>query len=143
MADVWDLYRGDPAPVKVFADSLTPGCLVLVIAGSPCQQFTWAGPHEGRQGICGEDCHLFFAVPAVTWTLATIRPDIVVHTVVENVASMLPIHRKPILEPMGHLDARTHLATLDTQDWSHTPRRRQFLGTMPFVRPGVGPRWRL
>ena len=104
-ADVWDLLRGNPAPIQVFADALPEGCLVLVIAGSPCQQLTWAGPYQGRQGLCGNDSHLFFVVPTLVWVLASLRPDVIVHTVVENAASMQERHRDAILEALEAQEA--------------------------------------
>ena len=61
--DVWDLLRGSPSPFEQFVLRLPQWCLVIIIAGSPCQQLSWAGRYQGRQGLCGPDSVLFSSFP--------------------------------------------------------------------------------
>ena len=75
VGDVWNLLRGSPTPLEAFARTLPLGCLVLEIAGSPCQQLTWSGMHQGTQGLRGTYSILFFAGPAVARALQRLKPD--------------------------------------------------------------------
>ena len=78
--DVWDLFRDERFPLgtnaginEISEASITPllrftrplpeRCVVMIVAGPPCQQLTHAGRHRGKQGLCGPDSVLFFAVP--------------------------------------------------------------------------------
>ena len=112
--------------------------MLLIFAGSPCQQLTRAGFFQGWQGLCGPESVHFFIIPCLVWAIHRHRPDLVVQVVVENAASMRDIHCSAILALLGDLDARTHRLTLDTIQWAHTPRERHFFGTFP-----VDPRARL
>eukprot|EP00969_Alexandrium_andersonii_P143767 6357763-Alexandrium_andersonii.AAC.1 len=64
--------------------------VVLIVAGSPCQDLTYAGATRGAVGVCGEQSRLFWAVPAAALVLQHLRPDVNVQVVVENAGSMLP-----------------------------------------------------
>ena len=116
--DIWDLCRpehsplgtaaneataqtGSATPLSRFARSLPAGCIAIIVAGSPCQQLTFAGRYRGQQGLCGPDSVLFFAVPTVAWILQELRPDIIVHVVLENVASMQHVHRATTMQALG------------------------------------------
>ncbi len=140
--DVWDLLRGadglSPSnpegfrdcPLRRFAASLPGGCSVLVLAGSPCQQLTYSGRYRGRQGLCGAQSVHFFVVPAVAWMLRMIRPDVVVHIILENAASMTDRHKGVIMRALGGLRAESNLRTLDSGRWSVFPRRRHYFATV-------------
>ena len=41
------------------------GTLLLLVAGSPCEQLTWAGPSKGALSLTGRDSALFLAVLAL------------------------------------------------------------------------------
>ena len=84
-------------PLQRYADSLPEGTLVLVVAGSPCQQLTHGGRLRGRQGLCGQQSVQFYAVPVVAWFLAEYRADLRVHIVLESAASMEALFRDAIL----------------------------------------------
>ena len=146
--DIWDLCRpehsplgatanGNPTqadfitPLSRFAQSVPTGCATIIVAGPPCQQFTFAGRYRGQQGLCGPDLVLFFAVPTVAWILQELRPDTIVHVVLENAASMQAMHRKAIMQALGGLSANEHLRILDSGAWSAFPRRRRFFMTIP------------
>ena len=133
-ADVWDLLRGQHPPLQQFAQKLPCRCLVIVAAGSPCGQLTWAGAHQGQQGLCGPDSVLFFAVPTIAWALTQMRPDVRVHVVVENAGSMLRVHRDTISAALNITDDRA--VSIDSAAWAHMPRKRLFFGTMaPYPHP--------
>ena len=105
-------------PLSRFAQSLPTGCTTFIVAGSPCQQFTFAGRYRGQQGLCGPDSVLFFAVPTVAWILQELRPDTIVHVVLESAASMQAVHRTTIMQSLGGLNANEHLRALDSGAWS-------------------------
>ena len=118
-------------PLARFAGSLPTRCVVLIVAGSPCQQLTFAGRHQGRQGVCGRESVHYFAVPTIAWHIQQLRPDAIVHVALENAASMRPEHRHVILQGLGDLQAGQHLRTLDSGRWSVFPRRRHYFLTIP------------
>ena len=82
-------------------------------------------------GLCGPDSDLFYAVPTVAWILQELRPNTVVHVVLENAGSMHQSHRTAIMQALGGLNAREHLRTLDSREWSAFPRRRHNFMTLP------------
>ena len=122
----------DPnTPLSRFAQSLPVGCITFIVAGSPCQQLTYAGRFRGMQGLCGPDSVLFFAVPTVAWILQELRLDTTVRVVLESAGSMHQRHRTAILQALGGLNAGEHLRTLDSREWSAFPRRRHYFMTIP------------
>ena len=95
-ADVWDLLHPGHAGVQEVCGTLPLGSLLLVVAGSPCQQLTTMGRGGGELGLCGGDsCH-FLAIPLLCHLLQCLRPDLLIHLVVENAGSMLARHREAI-----------------------------------------------
>ena len=56
-------------------------------------------------GLCGPDSVLFFAVPTVALILQELRPDTIVHVVLESAASMQAVHRATIMQALGGLNA--------------------------------------
>ena len=138
-ADVWNLFRGSPCPLELFAQGLPQQANALLVAGSPCQNLTRAGLHAGEQGLCGPASVLYFSVPTVAWALQAMRPNVTAHVMVDNAASMLPVFRDAILETLGGLDGGGHLLTLDAGDWAAMPRRRHFFGTIPVGRDAQRP----
>ena len=137
--DVWDLLRGRPTPLEDFLRSLPAGCMLLIVAGPPCIQLTGAGRYRGWQGLCGPDSVHFFAVPVIHWAARRMRADVTCHVIMENAGSMLPFHRDAILEALGGLTVQSNLMVLDSREWSHAPRRRNFIGTLPVEDPGCRP----
>ena len=155
-SDIWDLFRPENRPLGTlasvaslppdqntplsrFAQSLPVGCTTFIVAGSPCQQLTFAGRFKGMQGLCGADSVLFFAVPTVAWALQKLRPDTTVHVVLENAGSMHQRHKTAIMQALGGLNAGEHLRTLDSREWSVFPRRRHYFMTLPDSGPLVLP----
>eukprot|EP00974_Lingulodinium_polyedra_P013153 1275605-Lingulodinium_polyedra.AAC.1 len=55
------------------------GGLLLITAGSPCQELTSVGPHGGELGLAGSQSVLYDAVPAIARVASFLRPDIYVH----------------------------------------------------------------
>ena len=154
--DVWDLFRDGRSPLGTnmndsetseasvtplmsFAQSLPEQCVVMISAGSPCHRLTYAGRHRGKQGLCGPDSVLFFAVPAAAWQLQQIRPDPQVHVTLENASSMQQLHRDAIMQALGGLTAAEHLQTVGSINWSAFPRRRHDFVTMPDRDPAPNP----
>eukprot|EP00969_Alexandrium_andersonii_P284537 12578754-Alexandrium_andersonii.AAC.1 len=43
------------------------GGVLLVVGGSPCQQFSTMGRGRGSIGLAGTDSYQFFVFPAVAW----------------------------------------------------------------------------
>ena len=130
--DVWDLFRPRQGrtPLHDFARVLPFGTCVLLIAGPPCQDLTVASRASGTRGLCGDrSCH-FYATPLAAWCLQAIRPDLIVHVVVENVSSMKPIFKREIARALN-LPNLSHVTTLDSQAWCPFPRKRLFFSTLP------------
>ena len=133
--NVWDLLRKNEDtsgqwPLRDFAAGLPPGTIILVVAGSPCQDLTTAGRLQGRRGICGDRSVLIHAVSVVCWMLTQLRGHCLTHAVVEKTATMNPTQRAAILRLFGLPDH--HAVTLDAKHLgSPFPRARMFLSTLP------------
>ena len=118
------------------------GALLLIIAGSPCQDLTVAGRYRGRLGIAGPQSVLFYAVPVVARAVSEIRPDIVVHVLLENAGTTQARHRHAMGRALGMDPVMTdrHSVVADAAAWAHLPRRRLLLSTLgrdeqPWVPP--------
>ena len=57
--DVWNLLRGSPSHLEVFAQGLPQQTSALLVAGSPCPDLTLASRYRGIQGLCGPASVLF------------------------------------------------------------------------------------
>eukprot|EP00969_Alexandrium_andersonii_P091084 4020233-Alexandrium_andersonii.AAC.1 len=55
------------------------GSLLLIIAGSPCQDLTFAGHSAGALGVCGPSSILFWAIPLIARLAQSIRNDLLIH----------------------------------------------------------------
>ena len=131
--------------LRAIADAIPRGSLVLIIGGRPCVQLTFGGPMEGRQGLCGPASVLFYAFPIIAYALRLRRPDCNVQVVVEIAGTTRPEHRISMQEALNlptngsHVMTNgSHVMTVDTVDWTHMPRKRLFLSTLPSLEP----RWR-
>eukprot|EP00974_Lingulodinium_polyedra_P009548 915635-Lingulodinium_polyedra.AAC.1 len=63
---------------------LPQGGLLLITAGSPCQELTSAGTHGGELGLAGSQSVLYHAVPAIARVAGILRPDAYAHVFAEN-----------------------------------------------------------
>ena len=141
--DVWDLFRPrrGRTPLHDFVRVLPFGTCVLLLAGPPCQDLTVATRASGARGLCGDrSCH-FYAAPLAAWCLQAIRPDLIVHVLVENVSSMKPIFKREIARALN-LPSLSHVTTLDSQAWCPFPRKRLFFSTLPPPSGQIAPRRR-
>jgi len=129
-ADVWDLVRRR-ALLRDVLGSVPTGGVLLVVAGSPCQQLTTFSRDEGHQGLGGPDSAFFFAVPTLCWVVEQIRPDVAVHCVVENAGSMLPFHRGIMCSALCVADDPHYGPRIDARRWTVFPRDRTWVGTFP------------
>ena len=73
-------------------------CKWILAAGSPCQDFTFAGFSGGLLGLCGPQSSLFFYVHLAIWYLQENYPAGYVRFLVENAGSMQIIHKRAIKE---------------------------------------------
>ena len=78
-----------------------PQCRWIVIAGSPCQDLTPAGPLKGLLGLTGPCSSLFYYVHVILWLLQKNYPAELIRFLLENAGTMLEIHRKAILRALG------------------------------------------
>lgn len=85
--DVWDLVRDGGQELLQRIQTLPDDALLLVVAGPPCLQLSFAGGRGGRVGVCGRDSVHAFAVPLVAQAAAGSRPDVCVHAALENSGS--------------------------------------------------------
>ena len=78
-----------------------PQCRWIVVAGSPCQDLTSAGPFQGLLGLTGPCSSMFYYVHSILWILQTNYPTELIRFLVENAGTMLEIHRQAILKALG------------------------------------------
>ena len=101
-------------------------CRWIVIAGSPCQDLTPAGPFKGLLGLTGQSSSLFYYVHAILWLLQTNYPTELVRFLLENAGTMLEIHRKAILRALGlNPDANPDYFRVDPKH-THGIKRNRF-----------------
>eukprot|EP00969_Alexandrium_andersonii_P271218 11987420-Alexandrium_andersonii.AAC.1 len=46
-SDVWNFFRNDCRLLQTLLETVPVGAVLLVIGGSPCQQFSSLGRHQG------------------------------------------------------------------------------------------------
>jgi len=90
-----------------------PQCCWIVIAGSPCQDLTLAGPLGGLLGLTGPCSSLFYYVHVILWFLQMNYPIELIRFLLENAGTMLDIHRKAILRALG-LNLETTVALIQS-----------------------------
>ena len=101
-------------------------CRWIVIAGSPCQDLTLAGPFKGLLGITGQSSSLFYYVHVILWLLQTNYPTELIRFLLENAGTMLEIHRKAILRALGlNPDANPDYFRVDPKH-THGIKRNRF-----------------
>ena len=117
-----------PSAWQIFLDSLPPNCLLLLVGGSPCNNLSRAGTHQGMDGLVGRLSWHFFATPLAAWTATRHRPYIYVHVLCENVHPVEDMHRDAMLEALGGLPA-DRAVILNAADWVASPRIRTWMAT--------------
>ena len=113
--DTYTIYVDDVRQLlkdqcRIFKEAFAlagPLCRWFVIAGSPCQDLTPAGPLKGLLGLTGPCSSLFYYVHVILWLLQMNYPIELIRFLSENAGTMLEIHRKAILRALG-LDADSH-----------------------------------
>ena len=126
--------------MKRWVDALPGGCLVLVVTGTPCRQLSKARGDFGILGVCGKDSVLFYVVPVIVGKMQEWRPDVYVHVgCLENAGSTVEVHRDGMLWALGGLGVERRLWRRSTRRWSHAPRDRIYLSTMPLRPVGAEP----
>ena len=78
-----------------------PQCRWIVVAGSPCQDLTSAGPFQGLLGLTGPCSSMFYYVHSILWILQMNYPTELIRFLLENAGTMLEIHRQAILKALG------------------------------------------
>ena len=128
--NVWDLVRNEGKVLTDYAHRLPTGALLLLPAGSPCQQLTRLGPCKGVRGLCGEDSSLFFVLPVIIQILQECRPDLLIVVILENAGSMQQHHKDAIIEILG-IPIQTWAQAIDAGAWSGCSRARIFFAPIP------------
>ena len=89
--DVWTLTDKDSQILRQ-AKAMHPELKWIVIAGSPCQDLTYAGFLNGLLGLTGQRSMLFFIVYIVILHLQKLYGIRSVRYLTENAGSMQPVH---------------------------------------------------
>ena len=89
--DVWTLTDKDSLILRQ-AKAMHPELKWIVIAGSPCQDLTYAGFLNGLLGLTGQRSMLFFIVYIVILHLQKLYGIKSVRYLTENAGSMQPVH---------------------------------------------------
>ncbi len=99
-----------------FVEHLPLYTTVLLVAGPPCQDLTSVSANAGKRGLCGDrSCH-FYAVPLAAWCMQKLRPDLRIHTVVENASSMKLHFKQEFLRALNIVGDH-YAQTLDSGQW--------------------------
>ena len=105
--DVWDLVARDSLILRQ-AKAMYPTIKWIVVAGSPCQDLTYAGYLNGLLGLTGQRSMLFFVVYLVILHLQKLFGPESVRYLTENAGSMQIVQtdRKP--KGMQRLEQSEH-----------------------------------
>ena len=101
-------------------------CKWVLVAGSPCQDFTFAGFSGGLLGLCGPQSSLFFYVHLAIWYLQENYPAGYVRFLVENAGSMQIIHKRAIKEILNIQQCTDDQLRWDSADYFGIKRDRFF-----------------
>jgi len=124
--DVRQLLRNQCRILKEAFALAGPQCRWFVIAGSPCQDLTPAGPLKGLLGLTGHCSSLCYYVHAILWLLQMNYPLEHIRFLLENAGAMLDIHRKAILRALGlNTDSTPDHFRVDPKN-THGIRRNRF-----------------
>ena len=94
--DVWELVNQDSLILR-HAKAMYPSIKWIVIAGSPCQDLTYAGYMNGLLGLTGKRSMLFFVVYLVICHLQILFGADAVRYLTENAGSMQMVQTDGIL----------------------------------------------
>ena len=131
--DVWDLFRADTRDpegrtrIQCFADSLPSGTLVVIISGWPCTDLTTLNTWGGWPGLQGPRSRLFFSILMAKVGVEERRPDVAVHALGENVATMRRPHREVVIACLG--GGQECLMVINSGEWTACPRIRNWFAT--------------
>ena len=132
--DTFTLYADDVRQLlrdqcRIFKEAFAlagPQCRWFVIAGSPCQDLTPAGPLKGLLGLTGPCSSLFYYVHVILWLLQMNYPLELIRFLLENAGTMLEIHRKAILRALGlNVDLHPDHFRVDPKN-THGIKRNRF-----------------
>ena len=133
-ADTFTIYADDVRQLlkdqcRIFKEAFAlagPHCRWFVIAGSPCQDLTPAGPFKGLLGLTGPCSSFFYYVHVILWLLQMNYPIELIRFLLENAGTMLDIHRKAILRALGlNADLRPDHFRVDPKH-THGIKRNRF-----------------
>lgn len=135
---LWDLMRNRAAALSRVLATTPRNALMLIIAGSPCEQLTTAGAYQGKQGLCGPDSILMYAIPIIARAAQDLRPDLQANVMIETATSAQPRHNMAMLEALGIPleEEGRHILHVDTKGWTAPPRNHLLL----LSRIPVGPK---
>ena len=105
--DVWRLLDNDSLILRQ-AKAMYPDIKWLLIAGSPCQDLTFAGYLNGLLGLTGQRSMLFFVVYIVLCHLQSLFGYDAVRFLTENAGSMQVVQRNPKHKTGYQLDQSEH-----------------------------------
>ena len=129
--DVWHLIHLKLIPLAQVLAQHPFGSVILIIAGSPCQDFTFAGPFRGNLGLAGPSSVMFFSVCLLLYAIHELRPDIDIVYMFENAGSMHLKFRHAIQDILS-LPNQSFLPVIDTFEFSAFRRKRIFPSNLPW-----------
>ena len=131
--DVWDLLLGggNANALQDMLNSFPFGALLIIIAGSPCQDLTTYNALAGALGLCGPRSVLFFAIPTIAYCIQEARPDLIIHFLLENTATMLHTHRAAICNALRITDGEAQGWVYSDPGWTLARRKRILFSSLP------------
>ena len=132
--DVWHLVHNQLLPLANILSQIPVGAVLAILAGSPCQDFTYAGQFQGRLGMCGSRSILIFVPALLCYACQHLRPDITIVFLGENAGSMrlefVNAIKEILLIPTSH--EREYFPLIDTAAFSPFKRSRYFFSHLPY-----------
>ena len=126
--DVWQILREGTRLLQQICEAAPNNAMLLIIAGSPCQQNCTFGDGKGHIGLCGDQSFNYFCVPIIASLATKLRPDLLVEVLNETAGSTRPPHRAVIARTLGI--PFSHMSNVDSKAWSHCGRSRMLASTI-------------
>ena len=129
--DVWHILGSELLILANLLAQIPFSAVIVLVAGSPCQNLTFAGAFQGALGLTGSASSNFFVIPLLLFAIQQLRPDICVVLVGENAGSMREEFKAAFVDLL-RLPSRAYLPAIDTASFSEFKRNRVFPGSLPF-----------
>ena len=143
LRDVWHLFHNQCLYIRQLLSCIPPEAApsnfaLIIVLGSPCQDFTTIGHTGGYLGLCGNNSRHLLALYALLRVLDTANPLLSRCVILENAGSMKTFHKDFLITLFGIPPNSVHL--IDGATFGQVERKRNFFTRYSFyATPAIRP----